>query len=292
MNTPGGSVYDGYGAIAKFNEFDGNKAIKVDGRADSFGAYFVAFCPTDSVECLDVSSFTFHRAALPSWAEADANYFTDEIKAQLNKINTSLRSGIESKVTAQKWKAVTGVSLDEMFSLDSRIDVTIDAAQAKKLGLVARVNKITPQKLSEIKAYSTELAASYEQFVEAETTTENLKPNKMTIQDVKANSEVYAALKAEILAEEKDRIDAYSAFSEIDPKAVVDAIVSGEAYKASFGAKMQVKQMSAEGIKNIIAANAKDTNGEEIKAEDKPVEAAAFDAVKDAIKANAKQMVA
>ncbi len=293
MNTPGGSVYDGYGAIAKFNEFKGNKSIKVDGRADSFGAFFVAFCPKDSVECLDVSTFTFHRAAMPTWFEADANYFTDEVKGQLNKINTTLRAGIESKVTAAKWKSVTGISLDDMFSLNSRIDVSVDADKMKKMGMVGNVIKLTPKKIAEIKAYSPELAAEYTPLIEAETevpiVTTTTKINKMTtIQDVKANSEIYAAIKAEIIADEKERIAAFAEFSAIDPKAVLDAIVKGDKYTPAFGAKMQVKAMSAEGIKNLTAAAPKDTNNEEAAATAKSEEEAAFEAQKKEILKKAK----
>lgn len=286
MNTPGGSVYDGFGAIAKYNEFPNSKSIKVDGRADSFGAYFVAATDPNMVECLDVSSFTFHRAAMPSWFEADANYFTEDVKASLNAINTTLRGFIESKVTAPKWKSVTGTSLDDMFSLDARVDVTLDAKQMKSLGMVGTVNKITPKKLAEIKAYSADLAAEYAPLVEAETITTN-KSNKMTIQEVKANAELWASIKGEVLADEKDRVDAFAAFAEIDAKGVLDAIVGGDKFTQAFGAKMQVKAMSKEGLKNIAEANAGETNvGEQTGAS---TEATEFEAHKAQILAMAKK---
>lgn len=250
MNTPGGSVYDGYGAIAKFNEHKGGKKIKVDGRADSFGAFQLCFANTEDVECLDVSTFTYHRAAMAPWYEADAKYFTDEIKAQLNEMNDVLRAGIESKTTAAKWKSVTGVSLDDMFALTSRIDVRIDAAKAKKLGLVGKVNKITPDKLAEIKAYSADLAAEITALT-PEANNEPLNTDKMNINEVKANAEVYNAIKAEILAEEKERIEAFAAWKEVDPAAVMTAIVEGAKYTASFGAKMQVKALTVKGAGNI-----------------------------------------
>lgn len=284
MNTPGGSVYDGYGAIAKWNEFPNSKVLKIDGRADSFGAYFMCFADRNQVECLDVSTFTFHRAAMPSWFEADANYFTDSVKASLTKVNESLRSGIESKCTAQKWKSVTGVSLDDMFSLNSRIDVPVNAEQAKKMGFVGNVVKLTPKKLSEIKAYSADLAAEYAPLITAEIINSNI----MTIQEVKANSEIYNAIKAEILADEKDRIESFNAFADVNPKAVLDAIVSGESYKASFGAKMQAQQMSKKGLLNIAASNAGDTNADEPADTNADTEAASFEAQKAEILKKAK----
>jgi ATP-dependent protease ClpP protease subunit len=254
MNTPGGSVYDGYGAIAKYNEFPNNKRIKVDGRADSFGAYMLCFTDSDNTECLDVSTFTFHRAALPAWYEADANYFTEDVKAQLNEINANLRMAIESKCTPQKWKSVTGVSMDDMFSLNSRIDVKVTAQQAKKLGIVKNIVSITPQKLNEIKAYSLDLAAELVPQTKAEETQLIIKSTKMTTADVKANAEVYAELKAEILAAEKDRIGAFAAFKDIDAKAVLEEIVAGNQFTQTFAATMTVKAMSAQGLANLAAA--------------------------------------
>jgi len=254
MNTPGGSVYDGYGAIAKYNEFPNNKRIKVDGRAGGFGAYMLCFTDSENTECLDVSTFTFHRAALPAWYEADANYFTEDVKAQLRDINANLRLAIESKCTPQKWKSVTGVSLDDMFSLNARIDVKVTAQQAKKLGIVKNVVSITPQKLNEIKAYSLDLAA---ELTPTEITAEIItKTNKMTTADVKANAEVYAEIKAEILAAEKDRVGAFAAFKDIDPKAVLEEIVAGNNFTQTFAATMAVKAMSNNGLANLAAGSA------------------------------------
>lgn len=289
MNTPGGSVYDGYGIIAKYNEFPNKKQIKVDGRADSFGAYFLCYTDVNDVECLDVSSFTFHRAAMPAWFEADANYFTEEVKAQLNQINGTLRAALESKCTAAKFKSITGTSLDDMFSLNSRIDVKINAEQAKKMGLVSKVNKITPLKLAEIKAYSLDLAAELTTHVQTENT------EVMTIQDVKADSALYASLKAEIktevLAEEKIRISAFAAWKNVDAKAVLEHIVNGDAYNDAIGANMHVKTLSAKGIKALSESNAGDTNTDE-QPDASTAEAAAFEAQKAEILSKAKKFIA
>lgn len=260
MNTPGGSVYDGYGIIAKYNEFPNKKQIKVDGRADSFGAYFLCYTDVNDVECLDVSTFTFHRAAMPAWFEADANYFTEEVKAQLNQINGTLRAALESKCTAAKFKSITGTSLDDMFSLNSRIDVKINAEQAKKMGLVSKVNKITPLKLAEIKAYSLDLAAELTTHIQTENT------EVMTINDVRANTEVYNALKAEILGAEKIRVKAFAAWEKYDPKAVLAHIVNGDEYNEAVAAGLQVKALSATGTANMAAASAPEVNTPEAPA--------------------------
>jgi ATP-dependent protease ClpP protease subunit len=283
VNTPGGSVYDGYGIVAKYNEFSGEKKIKVDGRADSFGAYFLCYTDTENAECLDVSKFTFHRAAMPSWYESDASLFTPEVKAQLTEINNTLRSAIESKCTAQKWKSVTGVALDTMFSLDSRIDVQINAEQAKKLGLVSKINKITPKKLAEIKAYSLDLAAELEPLIEAET----INTNTMTIQDVRANTEVYNAIKAEVLASEKIRVNAFAAWEKYDPKAVLAHIVNGDEYNDAVAAKMQVKALSVKGLANMAETNTTTaTTTEVVEETDEQKAAAAAQAEMDKINAD------
>lgn len=287
INSPGGSVYDGFGAIAKYKEFPSDKKIKVDGRADSMAAYMVAMTPTDQVECLDVSTFTFHRAAMPAWFEADARYFTEDVRESLNTVNSTLRGFIESKVTAEKWKKVTGVSLDDMFSLNSRIDVPVSSEKMKQLGMVATINKITPKKLAEIKSYCPELAAEYEPMVEASTDTniENKNQNKMTLQDVKANSEIYAAIKAEVLAEEKDRIESFGAFKDVDAKAVLEAILSGESYRSSFGAKMQAAALKNTGVTNMAEATKGATPTPET-ATDKTPEAMAVESFDKGVRSN------
>lgn len=48
VNCPGGEVYAGFGAIAKFNEHPKAKSIQVDGRADSFAA--IICCCAETVD--------------------------------------------------------------------------------------------------------------------------------------------------------------------------------------------------------------------------------------------------
>jgi ATP-dependent protease ClpP protease subunit len=157
INSPGGEVNSAYGAIAKYREHTGKKIIKVDGQAASAAAYFC--CYTEDVECLDVSTFLFHRAAYPSWFEKDRNYFTDQLKEGLIRTNKDLRAAMEGKFTAAKWREVTGTTLDELFSLEQRLDVSLTASQAKELGLVSRVAKLTPERKSQIESMYVQMAA-------------------------------------------------------------------------------------------------------------------------------------
>jgi ATP-dependent protease ClpP protease subunit len=95
MNCPGGDVYAAYGMIAKFSEHKKGKEIKVDGYAASCG--FFMCCAADNVECLDVSEFIAHRAALPAYVENNKDAFTPELKAHVNMINSQLRAIVEAR---------------------------------------------------------------------------------------------------------------------------------------------------------------------------------------------------
>ena len=143
INTPGGDVVSCYGVIAKFKEFTGTKKIKVDGMAMSMGAMFCAYA--DDVQALDVSEFMIHRAAYYPTLERNPDFFTEERKSRLQKMNDDLRAALESKIDEDKLKEIKGVTLDEIFSLDDRIDVFLTAEQALEIGLIESINAITPE---------------------------------------------------------------------------------------------------------------------------------------------------
>lgn len=255
VNTPGGDVYAAYGMIAKFQEHVGKKKIKVDGVAASAGAFLT--CYADDVESLDVSEFLFHRAAYPSYIESDERYFTPEKRASLQRINEALRSAMESKVTSDKWKEVTGISLDDIFSLDQRIDVLVTAEQAKSLGLVSRINKITPEKRAEIEALS--FASATASMASRYPTIEPEKANpktviKMTLEQLKAeHPTVYAQALKEGVEQERDRVSAFLAFLEFDTEGVSQAIKDGSAMTQKHMAEFSVKAVTAAKLQAIEA---------------------------------------
>ena len=223
INSEGGSVEDTWGAIAKFSELNVKKTVKVDGGAHSMGAFFLAYA--DSVEAADFSRFTLHRAAYSSWIERNEEYFTEDRKAALVAINKSLRKALESRVNSDTFLAVTGVTFNELFSLDNRIDVQLTAAEAKKIGLVDKVVKITPRKRAELNAFADRIAANY-----APTTEENFnqKIHIMTLSELKNSSpEAYAQAVAEGVAKEKARTEAFLEFVTVDAKGVKAGIEAG-----------------------------------------------------------------
>ena len=130
-NTPGGDVFAGYALCAKMQEH-GNVTVKVDGNANSIGS--MALLYAKKVECLDVTTFVLHRA--------DMYVSTPEQQTFLDKINKDLKSKYLQRFDKESFKEVTGVSIDEMFNPEKRIDIVLDAKQAKRIGLIQKINKL------------------------------------------------------------------------------------------------------------------------------------------------------
>lgn len=246
VNTPGGDPEALFCIIAKIQEYTGRKIIKVDGKADSAGAYLL--CYTDEAECLDVSNFLFHRAAY-WWEENYPDMMTAERKQTLVRINKHLRKAFESKVDATVFQQVTGVSVNELFSLDTRIDVELTAQQAKQIGLVDKIVKITPAKKKEVTALASSIGASLYDRVAAysgnddEATSPSNHPNKkMDINEIKAkHPDVYNAILAEGTEKEKARVEGWNAWNAIDAKAVEAGIASGKDITINDISKLQAK---------------------------------------------------
>lgn len=253
VNSGGGSPEYGWGMIAKFAEYPGPKNIKVDGQAHSMALY--SLCYTQDVEALDVATFTLHRAAYPSWYENDPEYFDEASRAQLDSINKSLRAALEAKIDVAKFEELKGVKLKDVFSMDSRIDVNITAAEAKKIGLIKNVIKITPQKQAEIDSLFSQIMAKHTPV----STNNQVKPktkNNMTIEQLKAeHPALYAQVVAEGVAQERDRVEACMAFIDIDANGVKAAIESGKPLTQKQMADFTVKALSAEKLKAIEANN-------------------------------------
>jgi len=132
VNSPGGSVFAGWGMIAAVIEFTGTLKIKVDGMAASMAAYLIIFVA--DVECSDVSQFLLHPA------QGDVR--NDEDQKFLDDVNRSLKSKMKQKFNADIFLSVTGHTIDDMF--EKNIDIRLNAKQAKKIGLVKKINRLDP----------------------------------------------------------------------------------------------------------------------------------------------------
>ncbi len=290
INCDGGEVECGWAMIAKFAEHKGKKLVKVDAKAHSMGALFL--CYADDVECLDVAEFLIHRASYGEWFEK-SDYFSESLKGNLERMNKKLQAAFEAKVDAKEFEKLKGVKVKDVFSMDSRIDVFLTAAEAKKIGLVNTITKITPAKRAEIESYAAKIAARYTPKPEEKTAAEKeeIKPEKqpvMTLEELKSkHPDVYAAAVKAGKDAEKERIEALLVYNEVDPEAVKKAIEAGTEVGPKMMAEMQMKISAKSSLKTTETEGKEKGDGktEEVTAEAEGKEKAKADFMKD-VKAN------
>jgi len=284
VSSEGGDVLYGFGMIAKFNEHKGSKIVKVDGKAYSMGLFFCAYA--DNVEALDTSKFLLHRAAYSEWFE-DSVYFTPELKAQLVEVNKQLMDAFKAKVDVAKFEELKGVKLKDVFSMDSRIDVFLNAQEAKQIGLINKIVKITPQKMNAINSEMNRIAASFsgvQEIVPMEATIieSQTKNNKeMTVEEFKkAHPEAVKAMNDEAVKTEQDRVNAWLKFNDVDAKAVAEGIASGENISQTAMADFSKKMFAAQALEKIgaEAAPVVETKEEKPSGEAKKTELEVFEA--------------
>lgn len=257
VNSDGGSPEYGWGMVAKYREFQGTKMVKIDGKAMSTAAFFLLYA--DETTALDVSQIMFHRAAFPEWYERD--YMTEANKGYLTSINKELEKALRAKVDVEEFEKLKGVSIKDIFSMDSRIDVFLTAQEAKKIGLISKIVKITPDRKQKIESKMLEISAKFvSKEVSANNTNSNNNPKietKMTIEKLKAeHPELFAQVVAMGVSSERDRVTAWSVFAEIDPKAVADGIKGGENISQTAMAEFTLKKLSATSIEKITTEGA------------------------------------
>lgn len=258
LNTPGGDVDYAFGVIGKYAGLKNKKIVKVDGMAHSMGFYFCCFA--DEVEALDVSSFIIHRAAYSCWIENDPNLFTEQRKKDLKETNDKLRAAFEAKIDVSAFEAVTETNLDAIFSMDGRIDVKLNAQQAKKVGLVQKINNITPKKKAEIDSLMFGMVADYNGFKIAANHQETNKKQKMTLSEFKTDNpalyaEIVEAAQKDGAEKEKNRIAAWAHFMDVDAVAVKAGIDSGKEIAQVQVFELTEKKFSAKKLAEIEGAS-------------------------------------
>lgn len=258
INSDGGEVRYGWGMIAKFSELTGKKIVKNDGEANSMGAMF--FCYADDCEAIDTATFGFHRAGFPNWFESDPDLFTEDAKADLAFMNKKLRAALEAKIDVDKFNALGYGTVEEMFSMDARKFIILNAKEAKSVGLINRISTITPTKKAEIQSNLDRATAKYSRPAIA--ASEPTKPKIMTVEQIKAEfpgvyASIFNAGVTEGTATEKDRVEACLTFIDADPKGVVEAIASGKALSSKQMAEFSMKIVSAAKLANIEGDSAK-----------------------------------
>ena len=292
VNTPGGSVDYGNGMIAKFQEYEGRKRVKVDGAAYSMGFNFALYA--DEVEALDVSDFMIHRAAYPSWYEE--SFMSEAEKTSLVRTNKNLEKAFRNKVDVKAFEELSGTKVKALFSMDDRVDVYMSAQDAKKIGLVDKINQITPKRRREIKdqyngcmakaasaimdgsinlpkGFKPELVKPEEATVKDEFTKEQIEEqnnnNNMTLQDLKAkHPELFQEAYDMGVSAEKDRVESWLVFAAIDPDKVKEGIESGESVSAKQTQEFVLKSSSQAALAALQAeAPASTTTDEPVTTE-------------------------
>jgi|GEM_PF-1778460 ATP-dependent protease ClpP protease subunit len=256
--TDGGDPEFGFGMIAKFLEFTGQKFVKVDGKAYSAGTFFCVYC--DNVEALDVSEFLFHRAAYPSWFESEPALFTDAMKDNLKRVNDSLRKAMEGKIDLEALEQLKGVTLDDIFSMDDRIDVFLSAKEAKKIGLVTKITKITPKRQAEIESnMKVRMAARHDsnKKIEKSNPIKNMELTELKNSHPDLYAKVLEEGIAKGVAKEKDRVGSWMPFYDADPELITASIKSGAEITATAISELNVKLFSKNSLKVIESGNAK-----------------------------------
>lgn len=258
MNTIGGDPEASFGMIDRFQKHEGEKTIQVDGKAYSMGAFFL--CYVDKAECLDVSTFLIHRAAFPEWVEASDSLFTQDMRDRLDNMNKKLKKALEAKIDVDKFEKISGVTLNQLFSMDGRIDVMLNAKQAKQIKLVNKINNITPEIQASIQTNNGEMMRMAAKYVGEEkpsakedvpeVKTIEIKNTNMDLSKFKAeHPSLYAQVMEEGIkagvAQEKDRAGAWLAFADIDIKAVSEGIKEDKTLSATDMAELTRKGISA-----------------------------------------------
>lgn len=253
VNCPGGNVFAAWGMVAKCLERSELPKIKVDGIAASMAALFVAFF--DDVECLDVSRIMIHRA--------DGYVATAEEQEVLNSINRDMKAKLVKKIDAKKLKELKGVTLDQIFAEDTRIDLWLTAKEAKEIGLVKKIVTMKPREIQAVQDTWAKIAAVLEAESASTSPEPPVKPtpvtnpkndNKMTIEKLKAeHPEVHAAVAKAAIDGERDRVGAWMAFAAVDPERVAKGIKDGETLSQTAMSELTLKAVSKNGIANLAA---------------------------------------
>lgn len=256
VNSPGGSVFDGWGMVAKVLEH-GNIFAKVDGIAASMTAILLLFIK--NVEALSVSNFTLHRASTFSTDEKDLK--------MLANINKDIRAAFEKRLDISEFEKIAGITLDDFFNSEKVIDVHLNAKQALKIGLINKINKIEAQ---DFEALSMKFAAFSNEPID------NKKPIKMNLEKFKAeHPEIFAQAVKVGVDQEKDRTGAFLVFGKVDFEAAKKGIESGENPTQTFLAEMSMKAMKIGAAESLQSGAAEEV--ETPKADGEPTAISDFE---------------
>lgn len=241
-NSSGGDADAGFGFIKAIRDFPFKKKLSIHGSAYSMMAYAALF--VDEVVAIEQSLFLFHRAASFFFGEDSG------IRDLLAKRNATLRQAMEEKLDIEAFERISGVTLDQLFSMDSRIDVTLTAEQAMDIGLVSEIISLSANETDEINSMM--MAAShgvgiqpitinamnkdelknkhpelYAEVIEIGKKEATPAPQEELV--LSASAEPTTDLMQAGIQKERERVAAWQVYYEVDPKKVSAGIASGKA---------------------------------------------------------------
>ena len=270
INSPGGNPESVFGLVAKLQKYKGEVQINVDGAAHSTMLYFLAYYKSN-VSALDVSQMVLHRASYGEWYEKGG--LTEDERKSLDKINLDLRTALESKIDVAKFEKLTKTTLDQVFAFETRIDVTLTAEIAKKIGLIDTIVKITPEKAASIESKFAEKNAKYiPKLANVELEEKPKSKIKMTLSELK---EKHPELVEQVLESERDRVGAWIAYIDVDAKAVEEGIKSNKnlsqtkmaEFSRQLYAKTVLKTTESESVAPVTTKEADPEKSEKTQAQ-------------------------
>ena len=269
VNSGGGDVFSGWGMVSKFQEFDGKKSVLIDGQASSMALFFAIYAENENVEIMDFGQGILHR---PSFGAYHEQNMTESESLFLANVNESLYKATKNRIDVEAFETLKGIKLKDVFSLDSRIDVTLSASDMKKIGLVSKIISSTPKQKTKIDANYQRAIAAFGGLdfdpkpnpeADANEQINNNKQIKTTMtrqefesQHPQAFAEIVNIGVEKGIEAEKNRVGAWSAWSGIDAEAVKAGIESGKEITSKDTAEFQVKALNASN-KTALEAEAK-----------------------------------
>lgn len=228
INSLGGSTFAGWGIVIKFRELitAGAKInVVVDGAAMSMAVTPLLYAKKGTRKASDKSIILLHRA--------DMYVSSDEDQAFLDKVNADFRKAYEAIIDAEAFQKITGYTLDDMFDPTRRINITVSAKDAKKIGLIDSVEKLSQEEAQAHENKYMSLAASVYFNIAASASQQPPTPQQqkvvMTTEILRAqHPEVYNSILAQGATAERNRVSAWMQFSQDAPEEVTAGIESGK----------------------------------------------------------------
>ncbi len=222
----GGSVWAGMQFADYLKNTDKEITARVTGIAASMGASLLPY---------------FKKVIGAKQTDVMLHSTSTSVSQLARKTNQELYDILKTKINEEKFEEITGQKLKTIMFLEGeeRKDVWLSGEQAYKIGLFDELIDLTPEKKNEI---NLQLVAELDyKLPERLLNTNKKEKENMTIDELKtSHPELYAQVLEDgkkvgskeataALKAEKDRINTWMVFNDIDPEKVKKGIESGEA---------------------------------------------------------------